>query len=294
MDSAQVSDLVFSHLNQSWCEENIPSLSPLFFNKSKISKQDIGEIKEHFQTFYMQYNSLDDNDKSQETIAKLQEIVYELSRISEEQDFSESETKKSFMVCNSSIFQKDAYKESNWEPSCLVGLNVSFNKCFQIAPDVRTGTNEQDKSALHLIYKWKGMQSNVSPLTIRLVPKEANEFILGAIIMYSIYNPENRNLPVEPTNPKTCKEFLDKVEDWDNIGKNIIQSFDITPENVGSILKKHLTDIVHSSHVEQDMENIKPLKRKKAEEQISDLWSKQKKNFVKHVENSEQFKKIKS
>ena len=287
MDSTKVSDLVFSHLNQTWCQENIPfCISPLL-NKSTISKQEIKEMKENFEAFWIHYSSLDDNDKSEDTAIKLQKIVHELRRFNEELDYSETETKKSFLVCNSSIFNKEEKTDSNWDPSCLVGLNISYNKSFQIAPDVRTGINEQDKSSLHLVYKWKGMKSNVSPLTIPLVAKEANQFIQGAIIMYSIYNPENRNFPIEPTNPKTCKEFLEKVNNWHDIGSNIIRSFDITPESIGNILRNHLTDVVNSCHVEQDMENVKPLKKKKAEEQISDLWTKQKKAYLKNIESTQ-------
>ena len=286
MESTKVSDIIFSHLNQTWCQENVPLIVSQLFNKSIISRQEIREMEANFEAFWIHYSSLDDNDKSQDTAVNLQRIVSELKKIIEELDYGETETKKSFMVCNSSIFNKEEKNDSNWDPSCLVGLNVSYNKSYQIAPDVRTGSGEQDKTSLHLVYKWRGMKSNVTPLTIPLVAKEANQFIQGAIIMYSIYNPENRNLPIEPTNPKTCKEFLEKVNNWNEIGSNIIRSFDITPESIGNILRNHLTDVVNSCHVEQDMENIKPLKKKKAEEQISDLWTKQKKAYLKNIEST--------
>lgn len=296
MDSAQVSELLFSHLDQTWCQQNIPTLSPML-KKRQISSQEIRTIKEDFEYFFTQYSSTSDEDKSVETIDQLQKVIDELSNIiiksvekeeKEEKDFGVSETKKSFMVCNSSIFKKEDQLLSDWDPNCLVGLDVSSTKSFQISPDVRTGIDEADKAMLQLIFKWRGLRSNVQPLSIPLQPKEANEFILGAIIMYSIYNPEHRNFPVLPTDPKSCQELLDKVENWADVGQNIIESFGIKPEIIGSILQKHLTDIVNSSQVEQ--QKIKVVKKKKPEEQISEIWARQKKQYLRNLESAQNAK----
>ena len=289
MDSTQVSEIIFSSFDQKWCEENVPSLEILTKN-SKISKSEIQKIKQDFETHYSEYCSLDDEDKSEERVAQLSNVIFGLSNIvskCEETDLSESEieTKRPFTVCSSSVFKKEEKVYSNWDPSCLVGLDISYNKSFQISPDVRTSIDEQDKSTLNLIYKWRGLKSNVQPISIPLLPDEANELILGAIVMFSIYNPENRNFPVLPTDSKTCQELLEKVDNWSTIGQDVLHSFGISPEIIGSILQQHLNNIVNSSQeVHENVESMKS-KRKK-EDNVSDIWSKRKKSYLKYLENS--------
>ena len=255
-----------------------------------LSKQDIQSIKQDFEVYFVEYSTFD--DKSEETISQLQKAIEELNYIGNtidnyDRDDSESEPKK-FNVCSSSVFKKENTQTSNWNPKNIVGLDFSFTKSYQISPDIRTGSDEDEVAALSLVYKWKGLRSNIQPLSIPINPKEFDEYLLGAIVMFSIFEPKDRGFPQCPRDPPSCKELLNEVDDWAAVGQKVLESFRITPETVGAILRSHLSDIAHSSQeVQQDMESMKPVKKKKAEEFMTDIWSKRKKAYLKNLENSD-------
>lgn len=290
MNAEQVSAKLFSIVDSKWCLEHIPS-SALLSKKEFLSKSEILTIKQDFETFFVQYRTFD--DQSEKMVSGLKEIIKELSDIAnssriEEQIEIESEPQKSFNVCSSSVFKKDGISpESNWSPSNIVGLDFSFTKSYQISPDVRKGSDEDGAAALSLIYKWKGLKSNVQPLSIPISNKELNEYLLGAIVMFSIFDPKDRGFPVLPKDPETCKQLLEAVNDWTVIGQSILESFEVTPVIIGALLQKHLMDIAHSSlKVQPDAESMKAVKKKKAEEYMTDIWTKRKKAYLKNLEKS--------
>ena len=143
MDNEQVSEKVFSIFEPEWCQEHIFSAS-LLLNKKKLTKSDILALKLDFETYFVQYRTFDNNseekvDKLQKAIQVLNEMVNSLDNIEERE--SESESKKSLVVCSSSVFKKE--KEtitSNWNSANIVGLDFSYTKSYQISPDVRRGT----------------------------------------------------------------------------------------------------------------------------------------------------------
>ena len=51
MNSKQVSAIIFSNLDQKWCQERVSSLEFLT-KKSTITKSDIQTMKEDFENFY--------------------------------------------------------------------------------------------------------------------------------------------------------------------------------------------------------------------------------------------------
>ena len=103
--------------------------------------------------------------------------------------------------------------------------------------------------------------------------------------MFSIFDPIDRGFPINPTGPMSCKEVLDKVEDWSSLGKLILESFGLTSEIVGATLQAHLSNIAHSSQeIQQDIESLKSVKRRKAEEFAADIWNKKKKAYLKNIE----------
>lgn len=289
MNSEQVCAKLFPIFEANWCKENIHS-SQILFDKKIISKQDLQSIKQDFEAYFVEYNSF--GDKSEETISQLQKAIEELTYIgnsieNNERDESESEPKK-FNVCSSSVFKKENIQTSNWSPKNIVGLDFSYTKSYQISPDIRTGSEENEVAALSLVYKWKGLRSNIQPLSIPISPKEFEQYLLGGIVMFSIFEPRDRGFPKCPQDPLSCKELLSEVEDWTAMGQHVLESFKITPENIGTILRSHLLDIAHSSQeVQQDMESMKPIKKKKAEEFMADIWSKRKKAYLKNLENSD-------
>ena len=290
MDNHQVSEQIFSIFEPEWCQEHIVS-SSLLFNKKKLTKSEILALKQDFETYFVQYRTFDNN--SEEKINKLQNAIKELNEMAHsldsiEQNVNESEAKKSLIVCSSSVFKKETKeKGSNWNSENIVGLDFSFSKSYQISPDIRRGSNESDVSALSLIYKWKGLKSNINPLSIPIYPKELSQYLQGGVVMFSIFDPKERGFPVSPIDPLSCKEVLQKVENWTTLGGSILQSFGLTAENIGFLLQKHLHDIAFSSQeIQQDMEGTKSLKKKIAEEHMADIWSKRKKAFVKSIEKN--------
>ena len=290
MDTEQVSAKIYSFLDKKWCEENITSLN-LLSEKSSLTKNDILTIKQEFEVNFVQYQTFD--DQSEETVFQLQQVIRELDEIAsliqsasehECDNFEETVAKKSFNVCSSTVFKKTPnLAESSWSPSHLVGLDFSFSKSYQISPDVRND-GENDAAALSLVYKWKGLRSNIQPLSIPISPKEYNEYLLGALAMFSIFDPIGRGFPINPTDPMSCKEVLDKVEDWPSLGKLILESFGLTSEIVGTTLQAHLSNIAHSSQeIQHDTESLKSVKRRKAEEFTADIWNKKKKAYLKNI-----------
>ena len=289
MDNEKVSGNFFSIFEPAWCQEHILSASLLLDNKKKLTKSEILALKQDFETYFVQYRSFDNN--SEEKVSKLQMAIRELNELAQsldniEQSESESEAKRSLIVCSSSLFKNESYKpESNWNSDNIVGLDFSFTKSYQISPDVRRGSNESDVSALSLVYKWKGLKSNVIPLNIPIQQKELPQFLQGAVVMFSIFDPTERGFPVCPIDPSSCKEVLKKVENWSKLGETILESFGLTAENIGNLLKKHLHDIAFSSQeIEHEMEGTKSMKKKIAEEHMADIWSKRKRAFLKNIE----------
>ena len=291
MDNNQVSGKIFSIFEPEWCQEHIFSAS-LLLNKNKLTKSDILALKQDFETYFVQYRTFDNNseekvNKLQKAIMELNEMAHSIDSIEKKESENESEAKRSLIVCSSSVFKKEEKSGSNWNSENIVGLDFSFSKSYQISPDIRRGSNESEVSALSLVYKWKGLKSNVNPLSIPIHSKELPQYLQAGVIMFSIFDPAERGFPVSPIDPSSCKEVLQKVENWTTLGGSILESFGLTAENVGSLLQKHLHDIAFSSQeIHQDMEGTKSLKKKIAEEHMADLWSKRKKAFVKSIEKN--------
>ena len=292
MDTKKVSDQIYSLFESKWCQEHIVS-SSILLKKRVLTRKEILDLKQDFETYFVQYRTFDNN--SEEKVKKLQEVIKELNQLANaldetDKDESESEQKKSLIVCSSSLFKKDEDKSErcNWSATNIVGLDFSYTKSYQISPDIRRGNNESQRSALSLIYKWKGLKSSVSALSIPINEKELSEYLLGAIVMFSIFDPIERGFPLNPKDPSSCKELLNKVENWTVLGEKILSSFGLTKENIGNLIKKHLSDIAFSSQeVEQDMEGLKSIKKKNEQEYMADIWSKRKKAYLKNIEKTE-------
>ena len=127
----------------------------------------------------------------------------------------------------------------------------------------------------------------MAALSIPINEKELSEYLLGAIVMFSIFDPIERGFPLNPKDPSSCKELLNKVENWTVLGEKILSSFGLTKENIGNLIKKHLSDIAFSSQeVVQDMEGLNSIKKKNEQEHVADIWSKRKKAYLKNIEKN--------
>lgn len=188
---------------------------------------------------------------------------------------------KTLLVCNSDIFKKEDKIASKWDPSCLVSLNVSFTKALEIAPDIKE--DDPSCSNFNLIHNWKGMKSSSAPIVIPIDVKEMENFLLGSLIMFSIYDSSRCKFPIVLEGPKSCEEMLSTVQNWTEMGEIVLSSFDISSEKIGNILKSHLQNIVNSQIVSHTGGGVKLPKRKKVEENLVNIWEERKKNYLSNV-----------
>ena len=275
MNGQYVKDILVEALGKENTLSMIPS-SKCLFEEDSISLTQFKNILEGMENYFvdnMQGGSLD-----QGRIETLQRTIQDLRKM--ENLGKENEKNKTMLVCNSEIFQKNEKIVSKWHPSCLVSLNISFNKSFEIAPDIKD--DEPDHSVLNLIHKWKGMKSNCAPLVIPIEFKEMEQFLLGSLVMFSIYDSSRSKFPFVLDGPDSCKKLLQGVKNWTEMGECILSSFEINAEKLGIILQAHLENIVKAQTVTQN-DGTKLPKRKKIEENLVDVWTERKKTYISNI-----------
>merc|ERR1712004_400860 len=112
---------------------------------------------------------------------------------------------------------------------------------------------------------------------------EMENFLLGSLIMFSIYDSSRCKFPIVLEGPKSCEEMLSTVRNWTEMGEIILSSFDISSEKIGNIIKSHLQNIVNSQIVSHTGGGVKLPKRKKVEENLVNVWEERKKNYLSNV-----------
>ena len=190
---------------------------------------------------------------------------------------NEIEPQQTFQVCSSNLYNRNL-THSEWSPKCLVGCNISYTKAYELGPKV----DDPTQSGVNMIYKYKGLTSTCNPICIPVNPSEFSEFVNGAIIMFTLF--QNTNLPIKLKGIESCKKLLSEVKkdsDWDDIGNMILESFELTPKNVGQIFKSHMTNMVNSKiMVDEDGLTTKTSKRKNQEQFNFDAWIARQKRFA--------------
>ena len=260
-------------------EETILSMIPAtkcLFEEEQVSKTQFDDIVEGLENYFVDYMQCEIID--QEKVETLQRTVQDLRKL--EIHGKDNEKNKTMLVCNSEVFKKTEKPPSQWHPSCLVSLNISFTKSFEIAPDIKN--DEANHSVLNMIHKWKGMKSNSAPLVIPIDIKEMEQFILGSLVMFSIYDTSRSKFPLILNGPDSCKKLLQSETNWTDMGECILSSFEISSEKLGAILKTHLENIVNAQSVTQN-EGGKLPKRKKIEENLVDEWTERKKTYYTNI-----------
>ena len=269
-------------------EESILSMVPCsrcLFEEDKIAVTQFDNIVEGLENYFVDYMQSEDVDQSkietlQRTIQELRKLEIKHKENEVEIRGKENENGKTLLVCNSEIFKKNEKFPSKWHPSCLVSLNISYSKSFEIAPDIKN--EEPNHSVLNMIHRWRGMKANSAPLVIPIEAKEMEQFILASLVSFSIYDTSRSKFPIILDGPDSCKELLQSVQNWTTMGECILSSFNISGENLGSILKAHLENIVNAESVTQSG-GCKLPKRKKIEENLVDGWSERKKNYYTNI-----------
>ena len=127
------------------------------------------------------------------------------------------------------------------------------------------------------------MKSSSAPIVIPIDVKEMENFLLGSLIMFSIYDSSRCKFPIVLEGPKSCEEMLSTVQNWTEMGEIILSSFDISSEKIGNILKSHLQNIVNSQIVSHTGGGVKLPKRKNVEENLVNVWEERKKNYLSNV-----------
>ena len=127
------------------------------------------------------------------------------------------------------------------------------------------------------------MKSSSAPIVIPIDVKEMENFLLGSLIMFSIYDSSRCKFPIVLEGPKSCEEMLSTVQNWTEMGEIVLSSFDISSEKIGNILKSHLQNIVNSQIVSHTGGGVKLPKRKKVEENLVNVWEERKKNYLSNV-----------
>ena len=222
MNAQQVKNILVDALG----EENTLSMIPCsgcVFEADQVSLSQFHDIELEIENYFIDYMQGDNIDQSKVEI--LQKVIQDLRNL--ETQRKEQEKGKTMLVCNSEIFKKNEKITSKWHPSCLVSLNVSFTKSFEIAPDIKD--EEPNHSVLNMIHKWKGMKSNCAPIVIPIENKEMEQFILGSLVMFSIYDSSRCKFPIVLDGPDSCRRLLQirEGEDWAEMGQLILNSFDI-------------------------------------------------------------------
>ena len=273
MNAKVVRDILNDSLGENQVLSFIPS-SHYVFSEQEITIKQFHDILNGFENYFTDFIQSENADEIR--TQQLQNAIKKLRNLEFHQEKS-----KTLLVCNSDIFKKEDKIASKWDPSCLVSLNVSFNKALEIAPDIKE--DDPSCSNFNLIHNWKGMKSSSAPIVIPIDVKEMENFLLGSLIMFSIYDSSRCKFPIVLEGPKSCEEMLSTVQNWTEMGEIILSSFDISSEKIGNILKSHLQNIVNSQIVSHTGGGVKLPKRRKVEENLVNVWEERKKNYLSNV-----------
>ena len=273
MNAKVVRDILNDSLGENQFLSFIPS-SHYVFSEQEITIKQFHDILNGFENYFTDFIQSENADEIR--TQQLQNAIKKLRNLEFHQEKS-----KTLLVCNSDIFKKEDKIASKWDPSCLVSLNVSFNKALEIAPDIKE--DDPSCSNFNLIHNWKGMKSSSAPIVIPIDVKEMENFLLGSLIMFSIYDSSRCKFPIVLEGPKSCEEMLSTVQNWTEMGEIVLSSFDISSEKIGNILKSHLQNIVNSQIVSHTGGGVKLPKRKKVEENLVNVWEERKKNYLSNV-----------
>merc|ERR1711973_66820 len=260
MNAKVVRDILNDSLGENQFLSFIPS-SHYVFSEQEITIKQLRDILNGLENYFTDYIQSENADEI--TTQQLQNAIKKLRNLEFQHSYLQ-EKSKTLLVCNSDIFKKEDKIVSKWDPSCLVSLNVSFTKALEIAPD----TKEDDPSCsnFNLIHNWKGMKSSSAPIVIPIDEKEMENFLLGSLIMFSIYDSSRCKFPIVLEGPKSCEE-------------------------IGNILKSHLQNIVNSQIVSHAGGGVKLPKRKNVEENLVNVWEERKKNYLSNVSKKNKKKK---
>ena len=273
MNAKVVRDILNDSLGENQVLSFIPS-SHYVFSEQEITIKQFHDILNGFENYFTDFIQSENADEIR--TQQLQNAIKKLRNLEFHQEKS-----KTLLVCNSDIFKKEDKIASKWDPSCLVSLNVSFNKALEIAPDIKE--DDPSCSNFNLIHNWKGMKSSSAPIVIPIDVKEMENFLLGSLIMFSIYDSSRCKFPIVLEGPKSCEEMLSTVQNWTEMGEIVLSSFDISSEKIGNILKSHLQNIVNSQIVSHTGGGVKLPKRRKVEENLVNVWEERKKNYLSNV-----------
>ena len=273
MNAKVVRDILNDSLGENQFLSFIPS-SHYVFSEQEITIKQLRDILNGFENYFTDFIQSENADEI--TTQQLQNAIKKLRNLEFHQEKS-----KTLLVCNSDIFKKEDKIASKWDPSCLVSLNVSFNKALEIAPDIKE--DDPSCSNFNLIHNWKGMKSSSAPIVIPIDVKEMENFLLGSLIMFSIYDSSRCKFPIVLEGPKSCEEMLSTVQNWTEMGEIVLSSFDISSEKIGNILKSHLQNIVNSQIVSHTGGGVKLPKRRKVEENLVNVWEERKKSYLSNV-----------
>ena len=213
MNAKVVRDILNDSLGENQFLSFIPS-SHYVFSEQEITIKQFHDILNGFENYFTDFIQSENADEIrtqqlQNAIKKLRNLEFQHSYLQEKS--------KTLLVCNSDIFKKEDKIASKWDPSCLVSLNVSFNKALEIAPDIKE--DDPSCSNFNLIHNWKGMKSSSAPIVIPIDVKEMENFLLGSLIMFSIYDSSRCKFPIVLEGPKSCEEMLSTVQNWTEMGE---------------------------------------------------------------------------
>lgn len=282
-------------MGMNWCKVNLPRIEELFkMGMIDNSDQYYEKVYEKLLKVYEQDISKDETKKLTLCLNEFDNVIKigipaihslptQAAEIGASKEMDESNENQlngnQLTVCTSDIFNKSNMSQTTWHPNFIVNLGISYTKSYEISPDVK---DELNQSALNMIFKWKGLLSPCSPLVIPIYPKEFQEYIIGSILMFSLFNPPSE-FPIKLTDPESCKQMLSGVSEWSRIGQIILDSFEINAEHVGMMFRQHLTNVISSSG-NGEVANAQSKKRARTDEKCVESWSKRKSNYLKAVQ----------
>ena len=196
MNAKVVRDILNDSLGENQVLSFIPS-SHYVFSEQEITIKQFHDILNGFENYFTDFIQSENADEI--TTQQLQNAIKKLRNLEFQHSYLQ-EKSKTLLVCNSDIFKKEDKLASKWDPSCLVSLNVSFNKALEIAPDIKE--DDPSCSNFNLIHNWKGMKSSSAPIVIPIDVKEMENFLLGSLIMFSIYDSSRCKFPIVLEGPK--------------------------------------------------------------------------------------------
>ena len=270
MDAQEVKLILIEILGEDKALSLIPAAKCVFENpESLISVKNYNTIVEGMESCFVDSMENDGDSEKSRILEK------GISKIRNLREVVEEKGKKQMMVCKSDIFTKYEKIESKWNPLSLVSLPVSWTKSFDIAPDIRE--DDPTNCQLSLVHKYP--RSKSAPLVIPIDVREMEQFLLGSMVMFSIFDSSRKKFPVVLKDPETCNEMLKSTKNWAEMGELILSSFDLTPERIGDVLKSLLESIVLAEPVMQTGSAKMP-KRKKPTENLVDVWAERKKSYI--------------